>query len=505
MCYNINLERMECKLNLKSEASYKMDLGQVFTNENVAEYMVSLFNLNNTATILEPCFGAGAFLKACMNQGYNNVTGYELDETLYKEVQEKYPDFALHNQDFLCTNFEIKYDGIIMNPPYIRQEKIDDLHSYNITKDVLRQNHLFAKLPRTANMYMYFIFKAIDALKSKGELVVIFPSSWLQARSGRIFEKLLYSECTLKQQIHISGEVFEKDALVEVVILKLIKGKVAIESETKNLEILNGQFVDKVFCAVNGTIDFNMRFEKYARVRRGLTTGFNTMFINPVLKNESSKKALVPIISSPKSIDGYSTNTAETDILFAPTNDIRLNEEIMTYISFWENHILQTGTPKILFEKIRQGVSWYSIRPFDSRGILFSYFVRNDMKFIDNSLGTLARDNFYIIYPRIDHMLLFALLNNYYTYYQLEKVGKKYGAGLLKLQRYDLEDLKFLNIDTISENDKIRLSELAMRLSTDGDESLISEITEVIATYSDVNFKEITNQYNEIKRQRLEG
>lgn len=29
--------------------------------------------------------------------------------------------------------------------------------------------------------------------------------------------------------------------------------------------------------------------------------------------------------------------------------------------------------------------------------------------------------------------LLFALLNNYYTYYQLELSGKRYGAGLLKL------------------------------------------------------------------------
>ena len=41
-----------------------MDLGQVFTNKTVAEYMVSMFELGKDALILDPCFGAGAFLTA---------------------------------------------------------------------------------------------------------------------------------------------------------------------------------------------------------------------------------------------------------------------------------------------------------------------------------------------------------------------------------------------------------------------------------------------------------
>lgn len=57
----------------------------------------------------------------------------------------------------------------------------------------------------------------------------------------------------------------------------------------------------------------------------------------------------------------------------------------------------------------------------NGKGIVFSYFVRNDMKFIMNNLGYLVRDNFYIIKAQIDEYLMFALLNNYYTYYQLEK------------------------------------------------------------------------------------
>ena len=68
------------------------------------------------------------------------------------------------------------------------------------------------------------------------------------------------------------------------------------------------------------------------------------------------------------------------------------------------------------------------------------------MKFVMNETSAFARDNFYVIKPKVDKWVLFALLNNYYTYYQLELSGKRYGAGLLKLQRYDIEELTFAGI-----------------------------------------------------------
>ena len=43
------------------------DLGQVFTKGNVAQYMVSLFDLAKEAKIMDPCYGAGSFLDALGN------------------------------------------------------------------------------------------------------------------------------------------------------------------------------------------------------------------------------------------------------------------------------------------------------------------------------------------------------------------------------------------------------------------------------------------------------
>ena len=190
------------------------DLGQVFTKGNVARYMVSLFDLPKKAAIMDPCFGAGSFLDALIEYEYENVTACEMDTILFENTKEKYQQYKLINGDFLIYNASNAYDGIVMNPPYIRQEKIDELEAYGITKERLRSNSIFSGLPSTANMYMYFIMKAIDLLKNGGQLIVIFPSSWMKAKSGIEFQKTMLSKCGIENQIHIHGDLKEKHWLM---------------------------------------------------------------------------------------------------------------------------------------------------------------------------------------------------------------------------------------------------------------------------------------------------
>lgn len=183
------------------------DLGQVFTKGNVARYMVSLFDLPKQAAIMDPCYGAGSFLDALLEYEYKNVTACEMDTTLFENTRDKYHQYKLINKDFLKYGASNAYDGIVMNPPYIRQEKIDELEPYGITKETLRSNSIFSGLPSTANMYMYFIMKAIDLLKNGGQLIVIFPSSWMNARSGVEFQKTMLSKCGMHCSYHKRGNI----------------------------------------------------------------------------------------------------------------------------------------------------------------------------------------------------------------------------------------------------------------------------------------------------------
>ena len=98
-----------------------MELGQIFTNKYIANFMVSLFTLKKEAEILDPCFGAGAFLRALKNAEFNNLTGYEIDSTIFNKTLDEFEDLNLFNSDFLTAK-NAKYDGIIMNPPYATLE-----------------------------------------------------------------------------------------------------------------------------------------------------------------------------------------------------------------------------------------------------------------------------------------------------------------------------------------------------------------------------------------------
>lgn len=477
------------------------DLGQVFTKGNVARYMVSLFDLPKQAAIMDPCYGAGSFLDALLEYEYRNVTAYEIDTTLFENTREKYQQYKLINKDFLQYGVSNAYDGIVMNPPYIRQEKIDELEPYGITKETLRSNSIFSGLPSTANIYMYFIMKAIDLLKNGGQLIVIFPSSWMNARSGVKFQKTMLSKCGMEKQIHIHGDVFEREALVDVVILKLIKGKTDVDTIEEYLESKNGKLQSVSIRENKAFEEFSYPFYKLATIKRGLTTGCNEMYINPDLLCEDVG-CFKPIISSPKSIDGYTTVNARLDRLFYPVKDA-VSDEISSYLDYWKNKIIQEQKPKTLYKKVNSSDTWYELREICGEGILFSYFVRNDMKFVMNETGVLARDNFYVIKPKVDKWVLFALLNNYYTYYQLELRGKKYGAGLLKLQRYDIEGLYFPDYEIISDSDKNEMVILSHKLLESADVSVIGEITKLISKYSRIDYKEITERYVVVKSNRL--
>ena len=126
------------------------------------------------------------------------------------------------------------------------------------------------------------------------------------------------------------------------------------------------------------------------------------------------------------------------------------------------------------------------------------------MKFIYNESSALARDNFYVVTPKIDVYVLFALLNNYFTYYQLEANGKKYGSGLLKLQTYDIKDLTFVDIDDINEGDLNELKVVSNNLINTGDISNIDAITNIISKYTEVTGVKIKAAYSNIKNKRLE-
>ena len=104
-----------------------MNLGQVYTKPIVADYMVGLLDCDTKAKIIEPCFGMGVFIETLSRHNYTNVIGYEIDSNSYGKLQKTdYPEYLFYNADFFTLE-DRDIDAIIMNPPYVRQEEIDDM------------------------------------------------------------------------------------------------------------------------------------------------------------------------------------------------------------------------------------------------------------------------------------------------------------------------------------------------------------------------------------------
>ncbi|MHA1242643.1 MAG: Eco57I restriction-modification methylase domain-containing protein, partial [Promethearchaeota archaeon] len=110
---------------------HKNRFSQIFTPDYIAEFMVKnikqhYFFTHNTSTIdkikiLEPSAGKGIFLNYILDEGFTDVTAYELDQTLKTSLLKNYPNVRFNFENFLGSDANKKFDIIIGNPPYLGQ------------------------------------------------------------------------------------------------------------------------------------------------------------------------------------------------------------------------------------------------------------------------------------------------------------------------------------------------------------------------------------------------
>ena len=201
-----------------------MNLGQVYTKQTIADFMARLFTITGKARVLDPCFGRGVFVKSLLDNSEFIIDGVEIDETSFAAFSN--PDERrchLMNCDFF--DVERVYDGIIMNPPYVRQEELDKLAPLGVTKQKLQSACWIMNISSKANLYMYFILRAILLLRKGGELIAIFPNSWTNTPVGRQFYEQMKLHGCITDFINVEGDAFEGSPMVDVCILKYVKGK----------------------------------------------------------------------------------------------------------------------------------------------------------------------------------------------------------------------------------------------------------------------------------------
>ncbi len=189
--------------------------GQYFTEGIVADFMVSLISKENTSAVLEPSCGKGIFLEKLENNGFNNISAYEIDKTL--DIKFRYVKY----ESFISAPLEDKFDVIIGNPPYIRWKNLE-----SELKKELSENTLWNKYFNSLCDYLFiFILKCIEQLNEGGELIFICSDYWLNTTHSQTLRNYMCTNGYFESIYHFKeAPLFEKVS-ASLIIFKYIKSK----------------------------------------------------------------------------------------------------------------------------------------------------------------------------------------------------------------------------------------------------------------------------------------
>jgi len=240
-------------------------LGQYFTPSQVVDLINSFAIRSEQDKVFDPSCGSGTFLvrayekkkqlsifnsgkpkdhKALLNEIYgNDLSGYPaylsmLNLAIRNTLNASYPliickDFfsisersmiELHNDEGEKVRRILpKFDAIIGNPPYTRQEDIGAMHgTVNKSKinGIVRAECGFNPSQRTS-IYAYFFYHATVFLKDRGYLVYICQNSWLETDYGVDLQRYLLRNFEIVAIMDSEVERFFPTASVNTTIVVL--------------------------------------------------------------------------------------------------------------------------------------------------------------------------------------------------------------------------------------------------------------------------------------------
>lgn len=201
--------------------SRKVALGQFYTPDVIADFMVGLAQVPPDARVLEPSCGPGAFLAALLRAGYRNVHGCDIDPLNVAAARAVVGDRAsLERADFLSLPGDGRYDLVIGNPPYVRWNRIPQEMRQRLTDQPfwrdLANGHW--------DLLFAFLVWSVRQLREGGQMVFIIPTNWMRATHAASVRRYLADNGRFETIIHFGEFRLFPDCAPNCVILTYRKG-----------------------------------------------------------------------------------------------------------------------------------------------------------------------------------------------------------------------------------------------------------------------------------------
>lgn len=282
---------------------------QVFTPENyVKELLDSVGYTQNLygKKILENSCGDGNILVAivqryiddCVTNGLSrtriknglarDIYGVEIDPEQYEKCINKLNyvleknninsvEWKIYNEDYLRWGYEVKFNFIVGNPPYITYSELSKENQKYVKET-------FESCAKGKFDYCYaFIEKGIKSLKKKGKMAYLIPSSIFKTVFGLNLRNYMKPYITVIKD-YTQERVFD-NALVKSSIMVLDKQRRQNTLHYKDMtldvemEIPVNQLLDKWFFTENLANNGMHRFGDYFKVSHVVATLLNKAFV----------------------------------------------------------------------------------------------------------------------------------------------------------------------------------------------------------------------------------
>lgn len=505
------------------------NLGQVFTSTILAKFMIGLLqeNLKPYSSILDPCIGPNTFFKA-MNEDFSNcnLKGIEIDISLITEEIKKFyesPNRTLIKGSFFDLPISEKFDQIVQNPPYVRQELL--IEGAN-SKDSIRYNvsSLLSTIPSKSNLYIYFLLKSILHLKEGGVMVAVIYDSWLYSSFGKFLKESFLKLGRLERIYHFKKSAFD-NVEVGATVIKFVKDnnhKKSISyiplNDLNDLRTYNGLNANCIKLKQQELLTYSFNNQSQINYKSNLFKELKTIVSQPIQRGTSavvnshfifSKNELPelkPIIKDVSRIKTYTVNEENAYILAV---NVSISNETKQYLESVKNEILKTPTQKFIAVKrdIETKRDWYKINLKATGNFIFNYYLRNNIDFIYNPNKFLSSDNFYILNIKDNELANFAILNSSFTRLNTLSNSRSQGNGLRKIQLYEFKEVKVIDVNKLSELTIKKLELLGKELMNvsryEDDRKHIIESIDLllIEEYNEINCSSLTIDVlnNEIK------
>jgi adenine-specific DNA-methyltransferase len=176
-------------MGLPLSASLAKRTGAFYTPESLADLLASWTVRTGEETILEPCVGQGALVRAALRRtaaiGVRSrlrVIACDIDENAMEAVNTVLPQGSrMYLGDFLQLDPEMseRVDAVIANPPFTRHRDLDSNERRTL------KERFAVKGP--AGLWVYFLLHALKFIKPGGRLAAILPASALFTEYGHQF------------------------------------------------------------------------------------------------------------------------------------------------------------------------------------------------------------------------------------------------------------------------------------------------------------------------------